>query len=72
VLNAAEHSQAEEPMHDRETRPEEKTFDPEMTEGDEANAPEGTPAETGRDENDEELGKLAEDHGIPRDPQRPT
>ena len=56
-------------MNERETRPEEKTIDPEKTEGDEANAPEGTPAETGEDENQEDL---AREDGIPEDPQRPT
>ena len=59
-------------MNERSDHPEEKTFDPEMTEGDEANAPEGTPAETGEDENREDLKELAGDRGIPPDPQRPT
>ena len=53
-------------MTQHDDHPADKTFDPEMTEGDEANVPEGT-----RDQaaDEEEVDVSRE---IPTDPQRPT
>jgi hypothetical protein len=55
---------------DRPPNTEDETFDPEMTEGDEANAPQGTRAETGELETEDRMAEA--DGGIPADPERPT
>lgn len=57
-------------MSERPRNAEDEHFDPEMTEGDEANAPQGTRAETGDMETEDRMAPP--DNGIPSDPQRPT
>jgi hypothetical protein len=53
-------------MTQQDSNPQEKTFDPEMTEGDEANVPEGTRDQAAEEE---EVNVSKE---IPTDPERPT
>ena len=55
-------------MTDQRKDPQDLGYDPEMTEGDEANVPEGTREQIGEDE--EAMARQGD--GIPRDPERPT